>query len=91
MSYEVKFRPEAEEDLEKLANLDRAIAQRILSKIKWLSTNCTFVHHESLSGDLAGFYKRRIGDYRFIYMIDSYNQSIEICFIGHRKDIYKPR
>lgn len=90
MSYEVKFRPEAEEDLARIAKQDKTVAQRILSKIRWLSTNCTFVHHEPLSGDLAGFYKRRIGDYRVIYMIDSYNQSVEICFIGHRKDIYKP-
>lgn len=89
MSYEVRFRPEAEEDLAKIAQIDRAIAQRILSKIKWLAASCMLVNHEPLSGDLAGFFKRRVGDYRVIYTVDSYNQSIEICAIGHRRDIYK--
>ena len=89
MSYEVRFRAEAEEDLAKIAQIDRAIAQRILSKIKWLATNCTLINHEPLSGDLAGFYKRRVGDYRIIYTVDSYRQFLEICAVGHRKDIYK--
>jgi len=89
MSYQVRFRPEAEEDLRKIAGQDKAIAQRILSKIQWLAAHCTVVHHEQLSGDLVGFYKRRVGDYRVIYMVNTYDQHIEICFIGHRKDIYK--
>lgn len=89
MSYEVRFRPEAEEDLAKLTKLDRATAQRIISKVRWLAANCAVVNHEPLSGDLAGFFKRRIGDYRIIYMVDTYDQYIEICVIGHRKDIYE--
>ena len=76
MSYEVRFRAEAEEDLAKIAQIDRAIAQRILSKIKWLATNCMLINHEPLPGDLAGFYKRRVGDYRIIYTVDSYRQFI---------------
>jgi len=89
MSYEVKFRPEAEGDLAKLAKQDRAVAQRILNKIRFLALNCSFVNHEPLSGDWAGYFRRRVGDYRVIYLVDTYNQSVEICFIGHRKDIYE--
>lgn len=89
MSFEVGFRPEAEEDLAKLETQDRITAQRILAKIKWLAENCALVNHEPLSGELAGFFKRRVGDYRIIYMVDTYNKFIEICMIGHRRDIYK--
>ena len=77
------------EDLTKIAKVDAVLGQRVLSKINWLSKNCNLVRHQSLSGDLAGFYKLRVGDYRVIYMIDSYKQSIDICFIGHRKDVYR--
>lgn len=91
MPYEIKFCPEAEEDLAKLAKANKAIAQHILSKIKWIAENCTFINHKPLSGDMAGFFKRRIGDYRVIYMIDTYSQTIEICVIGHRKDVYEPK
>lgn len=86
MAYEVKFRTEAEEDLKKL---EKPVAQRILSKIKWLSENCALIDHKPLTGDLAGYLKLRVGDYRVIYLIDSFNQSIDVCMIGHRKDIYK--
>ena len=89
MSYQVNFRPEAEEDLTKITKIDTVLGQRLLSKINWLSQNCSLVKHQSLSGDLAGFYRLRVGDYRVIYMIDSYGQTIDICFIGHRKDVYK--
>jgi mRNA interferase RelE/StbE len=86
MSYEVKFRPEAIEDLKKL---EKPVAQRILSKIRWLAENCELIDHKHLTGDLAGFFTRRVGDYRIVYLIDSFNQSVDICLIGHRKDIYK--
>ena len=42
---------------------------------------------QPLSGDLAGVYKFRIGDYRVIYMIE--DESISIQAVGHRRDIYK--
>ena len=86
MSYEVTFRPEAAEDLGRLEN---TVAQRILTKIRWLADNCALINHKSLLGELAGLFKQRVGDYRIIYMVDSYNHSIEICLVGHRKDIYK--
>ena len=89
MTHEVRFRPEAEADLAKLTKQDWTAAQRILSKIKWLAENCAHAKHEPLSGDLAGFFKRRVGDYRVVYMVDTNSHTIEICVIGHRKDIYK--
>jgi mRNA interferase RelE/StbE len=91
MPYDVKFHPEAEKDLAKLTETDKVIAQRILSKIKWLAVNCPNVNHEPLSGDLAGLFKRHVGDYRVIYLVDTYNQAIEIFAIGHRRDIYKTK
>ena len=89
MPYTVRFRPEAEADLEKLVKADAALAQRILSKIKWLADHCTVINHLPLSGNLAGLCKKPVGDYRVIYIVHTNDQTIEICFIGHRKDIYK--
>jgi mRNA interferase RelE/StbE len=85
MAYEVEFRTGAEEDLEKL---EKSVAQRILAKIKWLEENCALIDHKYLTGDLAGFFKLRVGDYRVVYLVHSPKQLIEICLIGHRKDIY---
>ena len=89
MSYHVWFNQEAEEDLAKITHIDRNIAQRIVSKIRYISENGSEIKHKQLRAGWEGFYRYRVGDYRIIYRIDKEEESIEICFIGHRKNIYK--
>ena len=76
-----------ENALEDLGRLDKTVARRIMSKIEWFSEHFENIIPQPLSGDLAGVYKFRIGDYRVIYMIE--NESISIQAVGHRRDIYK--
>lgn len=59
MTLNVQFRPQAITDLERL---DQVIAQRILSKIKWLIQNFDSTTPQALTGDLKGFFKLRVGD-----------------------------
>jgi mRNA interferase RelE/StbE len=73
--------------LEDLGRLDKTVARRIISKIEWFSEHFDNIIPQPLSGDLAGVYKFRIGDYRVIYMIE--DESISIQATGHRRDIYK--
>ena len=47
------------------------------------------INHVSLKGDWDGFYRYHVGDYRIIYCIYENDDVVEICYIGHRKDIYK--
>jgi len=47
-----------------LARLDKPEARRIVQRINWLASNLGTVKPEALSGDLTGFYKLRIGDFR---------------------------
>ena len=85
MSYQVKFEPEAIDDLDRLGSTDR---KRIFRKINWLALNFEQASPQGLSANLAGFYKLRIGDYRVIYSVDSEGQLIAIVRIGHRSEIY---
>jgi mRNA interferase RelE/StbE len=73
--------------LEDLGRLDKTVARRIISKIEWFSEHFDNIIPQPLSGDLAGVYKFRIGDYRVIYMIE--DESISIQAAGHKRDIYK--
>ena len=73
--------------MEDLGRLDKTVARRIISKIEWFSEHFDNIIPQPLSGDLAGVYKFRIGDYRVIYMIE--DESISIQATGHRRDIYK--
>ena len=88
MTYQVKFMPEALEDI---SRLDKTVAQRILTKIRWLSENFDNLTPEVLSGDWKGLFKLRVGGYRVAYTVNQKDQLITVHLIGHRRDIYKVR
>ncbi len=74
-----------------LAHLDQAVSRRIVSRIRWLAANLEEIQPEALTGDLAGFYKLRVGDYRVVYEILHADETIVIHLIGHRREIYRKR
>ena len=53
----------------KLAGLDKPIGRRVTQRINRLAANLDNIRPEPFTGDLAGFYKLRVGDYRVIYEI----------------------
>ncbi len=86
MEYQVEFLTEAETDL---AKLDSAVRERIFKKIKWLAENFENITPGPLSGELKGYFKLRIGDYRAIYSVNPKLKLILIHLIGHRREIYR--
>ena len=75
----------AEDDL---TRLDRAVAQRIISRIQWLAEHFDEIKPELLTGTLTGFFKLRAGDYRIIYKVRKDENLIVIHRIGHRREVY---
>ena len=63
--YLVVFMPQAANDLRRL---DKAVAQRIVHKLKWLSQNFSHLTPETLTGEFKGFHRLRVGSYRVIYV-----------------------
>ena len=88
MTYQVKFLPKALEDI---SRLDKIIAQRILTKIRWLSENFDNLTPEVLIGEWKGLFKLRVGSYRVVYTVSQKDQFITVHLIGHRRDIYEVR
>ncbi len=83
--YEIVFARSAHKEL---ADLDRPIQLRILSKIESLA------HQPRPSGcvKLVGgnrLWRIRQGDHRVIYDIDDDHRRIDIVVIRHRKDVYR--
>jgi mRNA interferase RelE/StbE len=74
-----------------LARMDKSTGRRVVQRINWLAANLDAIRLEALSGDLAGLYKLRIGDYRAIYEVLWEEQIIMIHAIGHRREIYRKR
>jgi len=88
MTYQVKFMPQAVDDL---SRLDKVIARRILTKVRWLSENFDTLTPEVLIGEWKGLFKLRVGSYRVVYTVSQKDQLITVHLVGHRRDIYKVR
>jgi len=80
------FTDEAKRDLKRL---DRTTADRIVTKFLWLKDNFSSYFHQSLTGQLKGFYKLRVGDWRVIYNFNE--QRIVVHFVDHRSKVYNRR
>ena len=84
--YSLHFLPAAEQDL---AQLDKVIAPRVINRIRWLAANLDNARIQPLTGNLAGLYKLRTGDYRVLFELVREKELIVIHAIGHRRDIYR--
>jgi len=84
--HDLRILDAAEDDL---TRLDRAVAQRIISRIQWLAEHFDEIKPELLTGTLTGFFKLRAGDYRIIYKVRKDENLIVIHRIGHRREVYK--
>ena len=84
--YQLNLLPTAIDDLRRL---QKTVAQRIISKLRWLAENFDSIRPQGLAGPLAGLSKLRVGDYRVIYEADRENRLITVHLIGHRREIYR--
>jgi mRNA interferase RelE/StbE len=49
--------------LDDLNKIDKPVIKRILNKITWFSQHFNNITPESLSGDMTGLFKLRVGDW----------------------------
>ena len=71
-----------------IAGLDKSIRVRVLDKTLWLSENFDQIVPIPLIGNLLGFYKLRVGDYRVVYKFDREQRVIYIQLVEHRSKVY---
>lgn len=76
---------------DELSRLDAPVSRRIIDRINWLAANLDATRLEALTGELAGLYKLRVGDYRVVYQVLHEEQAVVIHAIGHRREIYRKR
>lgn len=88
-SYELRYSDHARKDL--LA-CDRTIARRIVEKLAD-NVNLTdpLSRAKALTGELAGVYRYRVGDYRVLFEVNEQNEIVILMVlrIKHRKDVYR--
>ena len=74
-----------------LQKLDAPTARRILARLRWLAANFDILRPEALTGDMAGLFKFRVGDYRVIYEALTEDRVLVVHIIGHRREVYRRR
>ncbi|BAY90721.1 MULTISPECIES: type II toxin-antitoxin system RelE family toxin [unclassified Tolypothrix] len=85
--YSVILSAEAEEIY---ASADQALAKKVVRCFEQLEQNPRFHPNiKPLKGDLAGYYRYRIGDYRVIYQVNDETNEVIVNNIAHRRDVYE--
>ena len=82
--YRLAYRPEVVGDL---AKIEKAMAQRLLDKTKWLASNVENLRHEPISPDLSGLSKYSVGEWRIFYSIDRNEHLLDVHLIANQKDL----
>ncbi|MBD5433839.1 MAG: type II toxin-antitoxin system RelE/ParE family toxin [Treponema sp.] len=72
-----------------LAKLDNSVKKRILDYMDEVANlSDPRSKGKMLVGDLKGFWRYRVGDYRLICRIHDEELEILVVEVGHRKEIY---
>ncbi len=87
MNWTVEYSKQAKTTLERL---DRTVRNRIKNYVDKLKNFPNpRIRGEPLKGNLAEFWKYRIGDYRLVCKIEDEKLIILVVILGHRRDAYK--
>jgi len=87
MGYEIKFSKQADKTFSKL---DNSVQKLIFKWIYKNLENCENPRQQgkALQGNLAGYWRYRIGNYRVISKIEDEQLTILLIDINHRSKIY---
>ncbi len=85
--YELVLSAEAQKNY---ASADQALAKKIARCFEQLEQSPRYHPNiKPLKGDLAGYYRDRIGDYRVIYQVDDETNQVLVSTIVHRREAYE--
>lgn len=88
MVWTIEFLPDAVKELKKL---DRTAAARI---VKTLEERIAVLEDprtlgSALTGDHAGYWRWRIGDYRVVARVEDERIAILVVRVAHRREVYR--
>lgn len=86
MAWRIELTATAERSL---SRLDRTAAKRITTFLRNRLAEDPRSSGRALSGQLAGLWRYRVGDYRLICEIQDGKLLILVVTVGHRRDVYR--
>lgn len=88
MAFKVHWHEDIRQDL---AQPNKETARKIIARVGTYLVNDPIRLGKALTGQFAGLYRYRYGNYRVIYAIDLEQEIIMVLHIRHRKDVYEGR
>lgn len=85
MTYRVVFEEQVAEDL---SALPVSVRRSLVQKLEALTEDPRPAAAMALTGNLKGFWRLRVGDYRAAYTIDQKTCTVQVRNVGHRKRFY---
>lgn len=86
MAWKINFLPSASKEFKKL---DKTTARRILAYLKEVAQlEDPTQRGKALTGNLSGYWRYRVGDYRIITQIENGEMTILVVRVNHRRQIY---
>jgi mRNA interferase RelE/StbE len=88
LTWKIEWDDRARKELRKL---DSPIQKEILSYLRTriVGSNNPRIFGQSLSGNKAGLWRYRVGNYRIICRIEEDTLVVLVLSVGHRKEIYE--
>ncbi|MFZ0958034.1 MAG: type II toxin-antitoxin system RelE/ParE family toxin [Candidatus Sulfotelmatobacter sp.] len=88
MGWKVEFEPRA---FAELGKLDRVAQKRIVRFFQERVAGVSDPRQQgkALTGEKAGFWRYRVGDYRAVCFLDDDRQIVKVMRVAHRKDVYR--
>ena len=87
------WRIEVDRDVQRaMKKLERQIAKRITAKLREISQlDDPRIMGKALTGNLAGLWRYRVGDYRIVCDIEDGVLVILVVEVEHRREVYRRR
>lgn len=82
--YDLILTEQAQRDL---ARLDPPLRRQVAKRMDWLAEHADDMTAKALTGEWAGFFKLRSGDYRILYEVKG--KTILVLRIRHRREVYE--
>jgi mRNA interferase RelE/StbE len=82
--YTLEFSALARDDF---GSLELDVQQKVLERLKRFLENSDALNPEPLEGNLKGFYKLRVGDYRVVYELHADVMTVRL--IRHWRSVYQ--
>ncbi len=83
--YQLRLEKRARKTLEKISE---PVKSRIINALEEMAQDPFSGDIRALQGEWKGFYRRRVGDFRIIYSVDSDIKVVSVESIVDRKDAY---